>query len=292
MIDLLRRLRLGESQPGSRGDDGPGQPRPPRIALLTLASAASAGAAERFAALHRDSLALVGLSNPYRRNAGGPVGQMMRHLRRSGPGLLPYLVVNMSVPRLAAALRPGPLARLCREAGVPVVTVEDVNGPAFAEAFRASGAEVIVTFHFDQILSGETIAIAPLGGINVHPSLLPRHRGPFPTFWAGMEEEPCHGVTIHRLVPRIDAGPVIVQRAVALPPGTTASAAARHLHDAAVPLAGEALACLAAGLAPGPPAPTLPYCPFPSRADLRTARRRGLRLVDLADLWAAVHARL
>lgn len=247
-----------------------------------------------FAALHRDSLALVGLSNPYRRGTGGPFGQAWRHLRRSGPRLLGYLAVNMSLPRLAGLLArgPGPLARSLAGRGVPVVAVEDVNGPAFAAALRASGAELLVTFHFDQILLAGTLAIPPLGGINVHPSLLPRHRGPIPTFWAGMDPAPSHGVTIHRLVPRIDAGPILAQRAVTLPPGATVSAAARLLHEAAVPLLGEVLARLADGTAPEHLPEPLPYCPFPTGAALREARRQGLRLFDTADLRAALRARL
>ena len=242
-----------------------------------------------FAEAHRGSIVLLGLSNPYRRNAGGVLGQAWRHLRRSGPRMLGYLAVNMSLPRIAAALhpRPGLLARL----QMPVIAVEDVNGPAFRAALRESRAELIVTFHFDQILSAETLALVPMGGINIHPSLLPRHRGPIPTFWAGMEGEPAHGVTVHRLVPRIDAGPVLAQRAVRLPAGTTASAAARLLHLAAVPLAEEAIARLAAGEAEEPPPETLPYLPFPSRGTLREGRRRGVRLVGLADLLAALRAR-
>ena len=205
-----------------------------------------------------------------------------------------YLAVNMSLPRVVALLTPGPgpLARTLRAWRIPAVAVEDVNSPAFAAALRASGAELIVTFHFDQILSAATIALAPLGGINIHPSLLPRHRGPVPTFWAGLEEEPAHGVTVHRLVPRIDAGAMLAQRRVMLPAGTTASAAARLLHEAAVPLASEVLARLAAGAVEERVAVPLPYCPFPTRAELREARRRGLRLVNAADLRAALRARL
>jgi methionyl-tRNA formyltransferase len=247
-----------------------------------------------FAGAQGDSLALVGLSNPYRRNAGGSLGQAWRHLRRSGPRMLGYLAVNMALPRLAALFSPGggPLARLCRDRGVPMAVVEDVNGPAFRTALRDSGAELIVTFHFDQILTAETLAAVPMGGINVHPSLLPRHRGPIPTFWAGMEAAPAHGVTVHRTVPRIDAGAVLAQRAVPLPTGTSASAAARLLHQAAVPLATEVIARLAAGTAEEHAVETLPYCPFPYPAVLREGRRRGVRLVGPGDLRAAWRARL
>ncbi|SHJ05165.1 Formyl transferase [Roseomonas rosea] len=267
---------------------------PPRLALLTLPSAASAEAVAEFAALHRDSLVLVGLSNPYRRNTGGALGQAWRHLRRSGPRMLGYLAVNMSLPRIASALsrRPGPLQALCRDGHIRAMPVEDVNGPAFKAALRESGAELVVTFHFDQILTAATLAIPPLGGINIHPSLLPRHRGPIPGFWAGLEAEPAYGATVHRLVPRIDAGAILVQRAVDLPRGTSASAAARLLHRAAVPLATEALRRIATGEAEERQAEPLPYCPFPGRATLREGRRRGIRLVGPGDIRAALRARL
>jgi len=218
-------------------------------------------------------------------------GQAWRHLRRSGPRLLGYLAVNVGLPRLAGTIRPGALSRFLRAGGIPTVAVESVNGPAFRRALRESGAELIVTFHFDQILDAETLAIPALGGINVHPSLLPRHRGPIPTFWAGMEPSPAYGVTVHRLVPRIDAGAILAQRAVALPPGTTVSAAARLLHRAAVPLATGAVARIADGTAEEHLPPPLPYCPFPDRAALRAARRRGLRLVGPGDLLPALRAR-
>ena len=234
---------------------------------------------------------LVGLSDPYRPGTGGALGQAWRHLRRSGPRMVGYLLVNMALPRLASALPGGRagLAAQARARRVPISVVRDVNGPAFHAALRAAGAELIVTFHFDQILAAETLALARLGGINVHPSLLPRHRGPVPTFWAAMEGG--WGVTVHRTVPRIDAGAILAQRAVALPPGTTASAAARRLHGEGVPLALDAVARLGAGTAEEREVPALRYCPFPSRAALREGRRRGVRLVGAGDLLAAVRAR-
>nr|WP_255575462.1 formyltransferase family protein [Caldovatus aquaticus] len=170
-----------------------------------------------------------------------------------------------------------------------MVTVEDVNGPRFHAALREARPDLIVTFHFDQILSAETIALAPRGGINVHPSLLPRHRGPMPVFWALQEEPPALGVTVHRLVPRIDAGPVLAQRPMPLPAGLSVAGAARALHALGAGLASEVLARIEAGTAEETATAPLAYCPFPSAAALRAARRRGLRLVDAAD-WRAARA--
>lgn len=154
-------------------------------------------------------------------------------------------------------------------------------------AIRTARPDLILSFHFDQIFTAATLALAPRGGINLHPSLLPRHRGPVPTVWALAEETPCFGVTVHRLVTRIDAGAILGQRAVDLPPAITASAAERELFAAGVPLLAEVLAALASGCAVEREVAPLPYCPFPPPALLRGLAARGRRLVDAADLRAA-----
>lgn len=269
-----------------------------RIALFTLESALSAAALARFLRGHRRGPAevvLIGRSAPFR---GGAVREAWRHLRRSGPLLLPYLAVNYALPHWLAAARRlvgggwGELTAIAAAQGVPVVEVADVNGPATEAALRQARPELIVCFHFDQILAPATLALAPRGGINLHPSLLPRHRGPVPTLWALAEDPPLFGVTVHRLAPRIDAGEILAQAAVRLPARVTASAAARALHEAGVPLLEGVLADMAEGRERARAVEPLPYCPFPPPAMLRVLARRGARTVDAGDLWAALRVRV
>lgn len=265
-----------------------------RIALLTLESALSAGPVLDFARAHAGQLVLIGRSTPYRPAMGGMVGQLRAHWRRSGPGFLPFLMVNYGLPQglgdLRRALGGGPLARLARDRGIPLLPVQDVNGPGFAAALRDAHPDVIVSFHFDQILDAATLALAPKGVINIHPGLLPRHRGPVPTFWA-MQEGPSFGVTVHRMVPRIDAGGILAQQALDLPPGTTASTAARLLHGLGGRLAGQVLDGMARGaVLPEQQPPVMPYCPFPAAEALRKAARQGHRLVGWSDLRQALTA--
>jgi hypothetical protein len=80
----------------------------------------------------------------------------------------------------------------------------------------------------------------------------------------------------------------LAQRAHALPAGVSASSAARLLHEAALPMIEDVLRALAAGKAEGAVAPILPYCGFPSNAEIRTARRQGVRLLRFADWRAAL----
>ncbi len=267
-----------------------------RIALLTLEALVNARAVRRFVAAHAPDIALVGLSDPFRPEAGGSFGQTWRHLRQSGPRFLPYLALNFALPRAVDHLsrpKPGdvdgtPLAATCRAGAIRCETVRDVNGPAFRQALAESGAELLVTFHFDQILSAETIAAAPRGGINVHPGLLPDHRGPVPTIHALADARIALGVSIHRLAARIDAGALLAQAALPDAPGLSAIGAARLLHEAALPLLDEVLADLASGEAVETPLPVLPYRGFPTPDELSGLARKGRSAANWADLRAAL----
>jgi len=262
---------------------------PLRIALFTLESLASSAAVLAFAKAHAAELMLIGRSAPYRAAAGGALGQFWQHMRRSGLRFLPYLFVNFALPSLVARLRRRQgLADLARARGIALFEVQDVNGPICHAALKAARPDVILSFHFDQIFTLETLALAPLGGVNIHPSLLPRHRGPMPAFWAMQEGLTATGICIHRIAARIDAGEGLAQCAHALPPGVSASTAARLLHDAALPIISDVLRALAAAKADGVSAPPLPYCGFPSAAEIGKARRQGVRLVRFADWRAAL----
>lgn len=235
-----------------------------RLAVLTMPSPMSDAAIAAFLRDPGGEVVLCGWSDPRRANRGGLTGQLRRHLHHSGPRILPYLALGFG------------LARPPRGA----LTIQDVNGPAFHAALKDARPDLIVSFHFDQILAPETLALAPLGGINLHPSLLPRHRGPVPAFWC-LAEGTMPGVTVHRLAPRIDAGAILAQQAVALPRGVSALAAARLLHLAGVTVLRRVIAGFPPPEASADP---LPYQGFPDRAALAEAARRGVRLARWRDL--------
>ena len=185
-----------------------------RVALFTLEGAASAEATLRFAESLGPRLVLVGHSSPFRATRA-----TWRALRQGGPGLLPYLMVNHALPVLGGALRRPPrLSGLCASRGIPALRLGTPE--AMGAALRAAGAELLVCFHLDRILDAGTLAVPARGAINVHPSLLPRHRGPIPAFH-GLAEG-ATGVSIHQMATRIDAGGIWARQAVSLPPGTFA----------------------------------------------------------------------
>lgn len=94
------------------------------------------------------------------------------------------------------------------------------SAPEFMEQLRALQLDVILTAAYGQILTTEFLAIPKRAVINIHPSLLPRWRGAAPVVAAVREGVSSSGVTICFTVREVDAGNIIVQQAMPLPPRT------------------------------------------------------------------------
>lgn len=71
--------------------------------------------------------------------------------------------------------------------------------------------DVLLVFGFNWRLPREVLDLPRLGVLNVHPSVLPRYRGPSPVLWAIRNGDPHLGITVHRMTEHIDAGPVLAQ---------------------------------------------------------------------------------
>lgn len=81
--------------------------------------------------------------------------------------------------------------------------------------------DVAVVACYPRLIPRALRAIPAHGGINIHPSLLPRWRGPDPLFWTLRQGDGVAGVTVHALTGRYDAGPIYAQRYVPYADGTT-----------------------------------------------------------------------
>jgi len=65
--------------------------------------------------------------------------------------------------------------------------------------------DLMLVFGFNWHLPRETLTVPRFGVLNVHPSALPRYRGPSPVLWAIRNGDPFMGITVHRMTERIDA---------------------------------------------------------------------------------------
>lgn len=92
---------------------------------------------------------------------------------------------------------------------VPVFSVKNINDSASVDNLRSQEATVEVVIAFGQKIGPGALAATPGGCINLHPSLLPKYRGAAPVPWTIIRGESRTGVTVFKLVDRMDAGPIL-----------------------------------------------------------------------------------
>jgi methionyl-tRNA formyltransferase len=124
------------------------------------------------------------------------------------------------------------------------------NAPDFVAEVRNLGIDLIVVAAFSRILKAQLITAPRLGCINVHPSLLPRYRGPNPFYWVLAKQEKKTGVTIHYIDEGIDSGGIILQREFAIGRRDTEKDLQAKAVIVAADLLNEAIPLLVAGTAP------------------------------------------
>lgn len=106
------------------------------------------------------------------------------------------------------------LREAARALDVPCVDVSRLKDETTIEAVAALAPDVIVVAGFSRILRADVIGIPTRGCINVHPSLLPRYRGPNPIYWVLANGEAVTGTSVHYVDEGIDTGDVIAQREI------------------------------------------------------------------------------
>jgi methionyl-tRNA formyltransferase len=143
------------------------------------------------------------------------------------------------------------LAALARAAGEGVELLEAEtlrSGPALARLCAAE-ADVFLVASYGELLRQEVLDLPRHACLNVHPSLLPRHRGATPVQAAILAGDQETGTTIQRVVLALDAGDVLVQRRTPILPGETAGELSARLAELSAEAASEALELVARGAA-------------------------------------------
>jgi methionyl-tRNA formyltransferase len=141
----------------------------------------------------------------------------------TGPFAVPTFRALLDSPHevLALVTRPTPPAKgrekaslnpmrdLAESRNLPVYAPESINTDEAADWLAEHRADLFVVCDYGQILSKTILAIPPLGGINLHASLLPKYRGAAPIHWAILNGDAETGVTVIHMTPRLDGGPCL-----------------------------------------------------------------------------------
>jgi methionyl-tRNA formyltransferase len=107
--------------------------------------------------------------------------------------------------------------------------------------------DILVSFAYGKIFGPKFLGLFPLGGINIHPSLLPKYRGPTPIPAAIINQDTETGITIQRLAAEMDSGDILVQEKLPLAGRETTANLSETMAQKAAELLPVALRGLAAG---------------------------------------------
>jgi len=131
-----------------------------------------------------------------------------------------------------------------------MVIVPNLDDEKVVARVRASKPELLVSWFWTKRIPKAVLAMAPLGAIGIHPSLLPRHRGPDPYFWAIDSGDATTGVTAHRLDEAYDTGKILAQRELAIDPKWSGWTLAKKMDRPSLALLRQIVNDFAAGKIP------------------------------------------
>lgn len=142
---------------------------------------------------------------------------------------------------------PAPCAvkQAATDLGLPIIQPEKMRDAL--DQLRAWRPELIVVAAFGKILRPDVLELPPLGCLNAHASLLPRHRGAAPIPAALLAGDAETGITLMKMDAGLDTGPILIQRPMPILPTDTAAALTLRLAALAAELLRDSLSDVVAG---------------------------------------------
>ena len=208
------------------------------------------------------------------KNLRGPAIPLW-YLRTFGPMTVARLAWRSLRARLAAR---GGYGAMARSLGVPLLHGANPNDPDVVAWVERERVDVIL-ITIGNILKPPLLRAARVAVLNKHSSLLPAFRGILPVFWTLLDGTVPVGVTVHRVVEKIDSGEHLVQRAYPEFRGSVFDGYVAIYRDMPE-LFLAALAALENGTREGVSGPWKScYKSLPTRADVRAFRAKGHRFV-------------
>lgn len=154
----------------------------------------------------------------------------LRALARAGHRI-DLVITQPDRPGHRMRLTPPAVKLAARELGLEVFQPERIRAPESVSRLEALAPELIVVVAYGQIIPPRVLDVPPRGVLNVHASLLPRHRGAAPVAHAILAGDRVTGVTIMRMDELLDHGPVLAMEETEIGAGEDAAALARRLAE-------------------------------------------------------------
>lgn len=232
-----------------------------RVLFLGMTNQTSAALLE---ALLQAGIDVCGVLLVAERAAGPPIARVQ-------PAHSPLPIANPFLERT--------VVQVAWERGLPVFELREPGAPEALAQVAELRPDVACVACFSQRIPPALLAIPRLGFLNMHPALLPEHRGPAPLFWIFRSGEQAGGVTIHFMDAGLDTGDIVAQTPLALPDGISGEVAEQRCDALGARLMLDSLQGLRDGTLVRWPQPAGGgYQPWPTQGDWRistswTARR-------------------
>ncbi len=176
-----------------------------------------------------------------------------------------------------------------REHGIPLLPTKDLDDPTFIEELRQLNPDVIVSISSPQRFSKTLLEVPTRYCLNLHATLLPRHRGVFGTWWTLYEGDEEAGASIHTMEERLDAGELLWQEAFPVGKEETQFSLAERSKQKMTEGLVDLLHRIDEGKEEPIPARYTPsYNRAPSREAGKAFQRSGKRILRLKDLRRAL----
>ncbi len=151
------------------------------------------------------------------------------------------------------AVTPTPVQRRAETLGLPTMTPERLRRPEPIDALARLAPDLLVLADYGLLVPPAILALPAAGALNLHPSLLPRHRGASPIPATILEGDRETGVSLMLMDAGLDSGPIVAQRRLPLDGTETAPDLERRLAEAAADLLVTSMGAFLAGALPAVP---------------------------------------
>jgi len=230
-----------------------------------------------FADYPRDTIDLVGItiSNAFHEPIWKTAWRMLRFYG-------PLDFVRLCLRYVGVKLRGYRIERLAREQGIAIIETDSVNDPSYVQKVQNElQPDVIVSVAAPEIFKKGILGAAKKGCINIHCGRLPVYRGMMPNFWQLLHGEKAATLTVHEMVPKLDAGGIIATREFPLHQRDSLDRVIVGTKQESARLMIEVLKRFCDGQVEATPLDMTgkKYFSFPTPADVKAFRKKGHRML-------------
>jgi len=158
-------------------------------------------------------------------------------------GIKPVLVVTVPDKPQGRGLKvlPNPVKELSLRLHLEVESISNLNDSDFLGRLKALSCDLFLVVSYGRILSASLLSIPNKLPLALHPSLLPRYRGPAPIQWVLIKGEKETGISIFKVTPKVDSGPIILQKRMSIENKDDYFSLSEKLANLSIPAVCEAI---------------------------------------------------